>query len=93
MRITVTLDPDVVCLLKKEAHQRDQSLKITLNDAVRLAFQSRLSPPPKRKPFVVKARPLGLRPGIDPSRLSELADEMEIDAFLDTTKRLREKKR
>jgi hypothetical protein len=74
MRITVTLDPDVVCLLKKEAHQRDQSLKITLNDAVRLAFQSRLSPPPKRKPFVVKARSMGLRPGIDPTRLDVDAD-------------------
>jgi hypothetical protein len=93
MRTTVTLDSDVVRLLKNEAHQRGQSFKIALNEAVRHAFQSRLAPPPKRKRFVVKARSMGLRPGIDPTRLAELADEMETDAFLATTKRLREKAR
>ena len=93
MRTTVTLDPDVERLLKNEAHRRGQSFKIALNAAVRQAFRTRLAPLQKRKPFVVKARPMGLRPGLDPTRLSELADEMEIDAFLETTKRLREKKR
>jgi hypothetical protein len=93
MRTTVTLDPDVVRLLKKEAHQRDQSFKIALNEAVRHAFQARLAPPPRRKPFVVKARSMGLRPGLDPTRLSELADELETDAFLALTKRLRKKTR
>jgi hypothetical protein len=93
MRTTVTLDPDVERLLKNEAHRRGASFKVALNEAVRVAFRTKVASSPRRKPFVVKARPLGLRPGIDPSRLSELADEMEIDAFLDTTKRLREKKR
>jgi len=93
MRTTVTLDPDVVRLLKDEAHRQGGSFKVALNEAVRQAFRARLSPFHKRKPFVVKARPMGLRPGIDPTRLSELADEMEIDAFLATTKRLRGKKR
>ena len=93
MRTTVTLDPDVERLLKNEAHRRGESFKIALNEAVRQAFRARQYPPHKRKPFVVKARPMGLSPGLDPVRLSELADEMEIDAFLDTTKRLQEKKR
>jgi len=93
MRTTVTLDPDVERLLKNEAHARGQSFKIALNEAVRQAFRPRLAPPHKRKPFVVKARPMGLRPGIDPARLGELADEMETDAFLATTKRLRGKRR
>ena len=93
MRTTVTLDPDVERLLKNEAHARGESFKVALNEAVRLAFRSKLAPPHKRKPFVVKARPMGLRPGIDPARLGELVDEMEIDAFLATTKRLRGKKR
>lgn len=93
MRTTVTLDSDVVRLLKNEAHQRGQSFKIALNEAVRHAFRSMLAPPAKRKRFVVKARSMRLRPGIDPTRLAELADEMETDAFLATTKRLREKAR
>jgi len=90
MRTTVTLDRDVERLLKDEAHARGKSFKVTLNNAVREAFQTKKNP--SRKPFVVKARPLGLRPGMDPTRLSELADEMEIDAFLTTTRQLREKK-
>jgi hypothetical protein len=93
MRTTVTLDPDVERLLKNEAHARRQSFKIALNEAVRQAFRPRLAPSPRRKPFVVKARPMGLRPGIDPARLGELSDEMETDAFLATTKRLRGKRR
>ncbi len=93
MRTTVTLDPDVERLLKNEAHARGQSFKIALNEAVRQAFRGKLDPPHKRKPFVVKARPMGLRPGIDPARLGELADEMETDAFLATAKRLRGKRR
>jgi predicted transcriptional regulator len=93
MRTTVTLDPDVERLLKNEAHARGQSFKIALNEAVRQAFRPKLAPPHKRKPFVVKARPMGLRAGIDPARLGELADEMETDAFLATTKRLRGKRR
>ena len=64
-----------------------------LSEAVRQAFRTKPAPHHKRKPFVVKARPMGLRPGLDPVRLSELADEMETDAFLATTKRLRGKTR
>ena len=92
MRTTVTLDPDVERLLKNEAHRRGESFKVALNEAVRQAFRKPASSP-QRKPFVVKARSMRLRPGLDPTRLTELADEMETDAFLLTTKRLRGKKR
>lgn len=92
MRTTVTLDSDVERLLKNEAHSRGKSFKVALNDAVREAFQSKRTKPHKHKLFIVKARPMGLRPGLDPARLGELADEMETEAFLATTKRLREKK-
>jgi hypothetical protein len=36
---------------------------------------------------------MSLRAGLDPVRLGELSDEMEIDAYLATTKRLKEKAR
>jgi hypothetical protein len=92
MRTTVTLDADVERLLKNEAHAQGKSFKSVLNDSVRQALQP-MHRDPRRKPFAVKARPLGLRTGIDPARLSELADEQEIDAFLAATKRLRRQKR
>lgn len=39
-------------------------------------------PPRSDRPaFVLTARPLGRRAGIDPTSLNKLADEMEADAF------------
>jgi hypothetical protein len=90
VRTTVTLDPDVERLLKEEIHRSRQSFKEVLNNAVRQG----LRPSPsgkKRKAFVVKARAMGLRTGIDPGRLTELADDLEVDKFLKLTQRLDKK--
>ena len=92
MRTTVTLDADVERLLKNEAHRRGASFKVALNEAVRKAFRTPSTSIPRSKPFVVQAKPLGLQPGIDPARIGEVADEIETDAFLAATRRLREKK-
>jgi hypothetical protein len=92
MRTTVTLDPDVERLLREEVHRSRQSFKEVLNNAVRQGLRpSRAGK--RRKPFVVKARAMGLRTGIDPGRLAELADDLEVDAFLQLTKRLETKNR
>ena len=32
---------------------------------------------------------MGLRAGIDPARLSDLADELEVEAFLDVSRSLK----
>jgi hypothetical protein len=86
MRTTVTLDADVERLLKNDAHRRGGSFKTALNEAVRRAFRQGQAGR-SAKPFVVRAKAMGLRSGIDPARLSELADEMETDAFLARTRR------
>jgi hypothetical protein len=92
MRTTVTLDPDVERLLREEVHRRRQSFKEVLNDAVRQGLRPARSGK-RPKPFVVKARTMGLRTGIDPGRLNELADDLEVEAFLKLTRRLERKKR
>jgi hypothetical protein len=92
MRTTVTLDPDVERLLKNEAHRSGESFKVALNEAVRKAFRPSPHPSKKRKPFVVKSHPMGLMPGIDYSKANKLADDLEIDAFLALTKRLKKQK-
>ena len=93
MRTTVTLDPDVERLLKNEAHKRGESFKIALNEAVRKAFRAAPTTTRKQKPFVVKSHHMGLMPGIDYSKANKLADDMEIDAFVELTKRLEKHKR
>lgn len=78
MRTTVTLDKDVERLLKDAMHRTRRSFKQTLNDAVRVALGRRRRR--RSRPFVVKARALGLRAGIDPTSLNKLADELEAEA-------------
>ena len=86
VRTTVTLDADVERLLKATAHQRGKSFKVVLNEAVRQSLG-------RKKPSPVKALlpavPMGLRVGIDPRRLNQIADDLEAEAFLSSTRRLK----
>ncbi len=78
MRTTVTLDKDAERLLRAAMHRNRRSFKETLNQAIRAG----LGPKPlaKTRPrFVIKARPMGLRPGIDPTSLNQLAGELEVE--------------
>jgi hypothetical protein len=67
MRTTVTLDADVERLIKNEAHRRGSSFKMALNETVRRAFKKEPAQN-SGKAFVVKAKAMGLQPGIDPAR-------------------------
>jgi hypothetical protein len=80
MRTTVTLDHDVERLLKEAMHRSRRSFKDTLNRALRAALGPAATPS-DRPAFVLTARPLRLRPGIDPASFNKLADELEADAF------------
>jgi len=81
MRTTVTLDKDVERLLKETMHRSRRGFKETLNATLRAALGTKPAAT-GRPPFVVKARPLGLRAGIDPAGFNKLADELEAEAFL-----------
>ena len=78
MRTTVTLDKDVERLLKEAMHRSRRSFKETLNRVLRAALGGKPAPA-DRPAFVVTARPLGLRAGIDPTSFNKLADELEAD--------------
>ncbi len=74
MRTTVRLDPDLAALLKKIARERGVSFREALNGTLRAGLASRTS---RAKPYRVRARPLGLRPGVDLDRALALAAAME----------------
>ena len=61
-------------------HRSRRSFKETLNAAVRRGL-SRKPDEAKRSPFIVKVKPMGLRPGIDPASFNHLADDLEAEAF------------
>jgi hypothetical protein len=87
MRTTVTVDPDVVQLLREAMQRTGQSFKVTLNQAIRKGLIG-IVPEVNDEPFVVLPRSMGLRSGIDPTRLQELGDDLEVDAFLEVTRKL-----
>ena len=86
MRTTVTLDADAERLLRNAMHSRRKSFKHTLNDAIRAGLGA-TSKSQNRPRFVVKARPMGLRAGIDPTSMNQLVDELEVDAVLAKARR------
>lgn len=85
MRTTVTLDADVLRLLQDEMHRTRSSFKQSLNQAVRRALSTRTSTP--AKPFVLRTFAMGLRPGIDETKLGQLADQLEDEALLERMRR------
>ena len=84
MKTTITLDTDVEQRLKEAMHRQGKSFQETLNDALRRGLKL------SQQPFEVKSRPLRLRQGLDPARLSEMDDDLEIEEFLRKTARLNE---
>ncbi len=89
MRTTVTVDPDVEQLLRQAMQQTGKSFKATLNQAIRKGLAGTPLTVPEA-PFEVSPQSMGLRAGIDPVELQQLGDELEVDAFLDLTRRLLE---
>lgn len=87
MRTTVTVDSDVEQMLRHAMQQSGQSFKTTLNQAVRKGLAS-LAPIDSDSPFVVSPQSMGLRPGIDPTQLQQMSDDLEVDAFRNLTHRL-----
>ena len=86
MRTTVTIDPAVERLIKRAMAVRGHSFKRTLNDAVRAGLAD--IDGEDEEPFVVHARPLGVRPGVDSGSFNALIGELEDEATGDVTRRL-----
>lgn len=73
----MTLDPDVIAALREQAHQRGQSVKQVLNDAVRAGLSARSGSEGGASAYAVPARPMGLRPGVDLDKALSLAGDLE----------------
>jgi hypothetical protein len=71
MRTTLTLDPDVAAKARQGAIRMRKPFKEVINAALRVGLDEILAPP-AAKPYVTKARPLGLRPGFSYDNISEL---------------------
>ena len=81
MRTTLTLDDDLADALKERARLLDKPFKQVVNDTLRRGL-SPAAIQEDRPVFVVKPNHSGFKPGIDPLRLNQLNDELEVEEFL-----------
>ena len=78
MRTTLTIEPDVAQLLRREIRRSDKSMKAVVNDALRIGLGMR-GKRPRTTRYQVKPHSFGFRPGIDINRLNQLADDLEAE--------------
>lgn len=91
MRITLTLDDDLADELKQRAKLLDAPFSQVVNDTLRRGLAPEA---PEDRP-VFRVRPLrsGFRPGIDPMKLNQLNDQLEVEDFLEEHRKLLEEHR
>lgn len=80
MRTTLTLDDDVAARLREEAGRQGLPFKQVVNRAIRLGLRA-AGESRERTPYRVRPHSFGLKPGIDPTKLGQLADELETEAY------------
>ena len=89
MRTTLTIDDDLAGLLKQRARELGVPFKEAVNRTIRAglgeAAKTRRGPVPKTIPHS-----FGFRPGIDPDKLGQLADELEAESYAASAERLRD---
>ena len=81
MRTTLTIDDDIADFLKEQSRLHEKSFKQVVNETLRRGMSPRANEKP-RKPFKVKPFPGGFAPGVDPLKLNQLVDQLEVEDFL-----------
>ena len=83
VRTTLTLDDDLGEALNRTARLSGQSFKEVVNTVIRQGLSAGEHPPAAEdRPFVVQPQACGLHPGIDPLRLNQLLDQLDIKQFM-----------
>jgi hypothetical protein len=81
MRTTLTLDDDLAAQLRELAHRSGESFKNTLNSALRRGLPRARKPAARLPRFEVKPKACGFRAGVDPDKLHQLLDDLEVEDF------------
>jgi hypothetical protein len=75
-RTTLTLDDDVAAKLDRESRRSGESFRATVNRVIRHGLHAAQSSQ-ARKPFRVRGRKLGLRPGVELDDIGALLDRLD----------------
>jgi hypothetical protein len=80
MRTTITLDPGIHEQLEAYARERRTTFKEAINDVLRRGLAAPAADAADR--FVVRPHRGAFVPGVDPGRLNQLLDELDVDDFI-----------
>jgi hypothetical protein len=81
MRTTLTLDDDVAAKLRELAHRRRVPFKDVVNSVLRRGLTVQENRAEGTRPFRIEVFRSRFRPGVDPLKLNQLADELEARRF------------
>jgi hypothetical protein len=81
MRTTVTLEPDLARKVKALAARRGLSFKQALNELIRRGLSAPAQQNAQAR-YTVTPHAGGFRPGIDPGKLNQLVDQLEVEDFI-----------
>ncbi|GIW41634.1 MAG: antitoxin VapB33 [Candidatus Binatia bacterium] len=87
MRTTLTLDEDVAAKLREVVRRTGVSFKEAVNSALRRGLASPHGSRARRKRYRVRVFTSPFRPGVDPLRLNQLSDDLELEETLAARRR------
>ena len=76
MRTTLTLDEDIIAKLNAEMRRSGKSFKETVNNFLRVGLNMQREMKSAGR-FKVRARPLGVVPGLNYDNIGELLEQLE----------------
>jgi hypothetical protein len=82
VRTTLTLDPEVERLVSDEVHRTRRPFKQVVNDAIRRGLAPRVPDEPEER-YRIDVHRTKLRPGIDPTSINRLADELDDEGAIE----------
>ena len=82
MRTTLTIEPDIAIEIDRRRRASGNSLKRVVNGLLRKGLRAEAETPPPA-PYRSETFDLHFRAGIDPLKLNQLVDELEVDTFLE----------
>jgi hypothetical protein len=78
MRTTIALDDDIAEKLQDIAHRRRESFRQVVNETLRRGLSAQVPRPGRTKVFKADTFESPFRTGIDPLRLNQLVDDLEV---------------
>lgn len=82
MPTTLTLDEDLAGLLRTAAQQKGQPVAEVAFSLLRTALGKPTQGPPASTPFRIRPHQGVFAPSVPLQKLNQLADELDVDAFL-----------